>query len=730
MYNLKPYQLHMDHHVPVATTWKSQFDYPYSSVSVINNTNDFITALSTSSIAYLMTTDVQIAGTYTLTGIALIGVLNGVAIVPTNPNLVYVGINTNAQPSIIFMTGSGVYDPTFQYYVTKKRNVYFNVNSIFDTVENVVVGFLKFKMYGINTLNAMIVGSILIGSCTTSLIESVGLCVCNAQISTDDETNIGGFVGSATDSTINRCELIVGGNYFNVLTTNQIGTCGMFIGSLYSLTIGSSMYGCSVVVRGCALVQVGCINAVGSCGSIGGFIGYSEGTISYCSLDVGGNGYVGVGILLGKRSGIGVGTTGSFGALGNPYGYYAGGFCGYSICVLDTCSVKFTSNEYVVIGADVYAGVGVDLDAWNVGRIGLSDREVGVGGFVGFIERRAPVNVVFPVVGVKNCGVLGVGGAGGPIVIGVKIVLDGSITNSFVGVTQGGGITGIGGFYGISLGVDIIYKCGVEMCCASIVGLDIKVKEAAGTVVGNMGTHRVTMDGIGGFGGTTSCYSLVLTLHTVSIRKCSVKYENCIVGMCIGVGDLLGNVIGCMAVDTVLIDDDSKGVAGIGGFFGLLRAFDAITNVNVVVEDCGGVYGYVSGSVGIQVCGGNSGSLVATIGATPASFNMILRLYEGAGIGGFGGMGASSTGMVLRRCVCSFEKLAGIIGTGIKGLGGGGSGTILESGIGGFWGEIQGTMGSFSLDNSDGCDLGNQVLSYVAIPQTVTHVMRYVGYFL
>ena len=130
---------------------QSQFTDTYSGVNMINTMNAFITALTTTHQIYFVTTDINlglVSGVYDVSNIAMIGVTGGV-VLPLNSNITYVGTTNN---SIIFIKGGRGYDPSYQYYVVKKKVILVfpqNVNNgLFENVTSCVFGFLRFEAMG------------------------------------------------------------------------------------------------------------------------------------------------------------------------------------------------------------------------------------------------------------------------------------------------------------------------------------------------------------------------------------------------------------------------------------------------------------------------------------------------------------------------------------------------------------------------------------------------------
>ena len=549
------------------------------------------------------------------------------------------------------------------------------------------------------------------GTTSGSLIESVDFYVGNLQIYAVAPVGIGGFIGQCSTTSIYRSNMVANGRNTFALIDNDFGSIGGFAGAFVMVPsdISSTVCDCSASIANYKNVLMGCSNSEQAFAEIGGFCGTNNYMIDGCKLVVSGNKYVVIGIPLGINSGIGPDESGLFGT--NQIG--AGGFCGYSDHGISGCSAKFCWNNTVIIGEDLYTAR--NLFGYEIGII-IGGLGVGVGGFIGAPIRDSDFAEVY----VKGCELIMENNK--DVVVGTRIKLDGTVSASLIGSTDLGASLGIGGFFGLDITTDTIEKCSEKWLRNGrvMIGFDICMYggEEGGNVIGVLGTSADTVDGIGLFGGVINLSYQEVGAVTTVIQKCSGVFEgNGSVGSGIAI-DLINdgggdNVVGGLDVGTSLIEEGSRGIAGIGGFFGLIYVPGGTDVVpNIIIAKCGlKCCGNSNVMIGIGVCVGSGGvigggSIIATVGATPQVFNASIAAFEGGGIGGFGGLSTSVYSMTLTECVCEFGSGSIVIGAGLKQkVTGAGSGTVLESGIGGWWGEVQGSIGAFVFDNSDGASI-------------------------
>ena len=739
---------------------QSQFS-GVGSTGTIATANDFMFALGTSSVAYFVTNNINLGLTMgsliASSNIAIIGVKDTTPVLPLDCNVIYVGYQPITS-TIIFIKGNPNYDGGYQYYIAKKRIISFSLvpnvlNGLFLSITSIVLGFLRFETcndvlmgtdpgtISFNTIQNDVVSpsisnsgfqtditypnpvGILIGTATTSLLESVDLYVNKVLVFSNTLHPIGGFMGFSDSNTVNRCNVVGNGpnkssNIFSILSTSGQSHMGIFIGSTSIVTLPNPViYNCAVTVTGYKTVYIGSINIIAVQANIGGFIGDSEAMIQYCSLNVLWNGNVVIGVPFGNGVNVTISAGPPFAMLGGPnIPVSIGGFIGYSDFSVGSCKAIFSGNGDVVIGEDIYYAA--NLTSNNVGTSSSSVR-ASIGGFVGLVDE----NLVYQNNNIKNELLMS---NNKKVIVGSRIQLGGTLFACGVGESMFH--LAIGGWFGAVTGSNSIDKCVAkfENNKKVVIGFDISVFSMNNCSVGDLGLAESARDGIGGFGGFA-----LWSGNNFSMSKCNVVFEkNDIVGIGIGIcvtGSAMNTNIGCLDVN--LGADVQRGFSGVGGFFGLINA----VTVNVSVVSCSGIYEENNSvCVGVGVCynGDLSSVVIAGVGSTNSDV-----AENGAGIGGYGGIGVSSGSLVFSECVASYRGNSLAIGAsirrriGVGGIGGIG-GVVYDSGIGGYWGEVQGTVGAFVLDNSDGCNFANlcQVLIYKSSPGSLVHMSRYIGY--
>ena len=580
---------------------------------------------------------------------------------------------------------------------------------------------------GVGTLAVVGVG-ILFNAVSASLVESVDLHV-SRTVMFSDSGNIGAFAGEISDSKINRSNVVGKGNgkcgsVFGLLSTFVESYVGGFVGR----NDMSTFYDCGVKLSGYHDVQIGYVNPYGMMGSVGGFCGMNIGTIECSKVDMCDNKNVVMGLPFGKESGIVFDPNEPefFGLIGPilsfevGVGFGVGGFCGLSYGMLKSNEAFYVDMCNVVIGGDVY--VEGDVVNSNVGAMVGSG--VGVGGFCGAIvdvNNKDGVDVGMDgcVLVVKKCR---------DVMVGMNVYVGGRVVNSVVGGNLNLSLCGVGGFYGSNLDTS-----GIERCVTLFgenrvvhVGFNVCVGEVTyspdgESIVGSLSEFRESNIGIGGFGGLT----LLEPKDTLvaDMRGCGMfmgdNYD-----VTIGVAVVVdGNVdrdgvVGCMS---------TRGMAGEGGFFGVLLSSNYTKVKGCVGCVNGGKYVVVGNRVYIGGCVSEN-SRVAMVGPQEliglASFDGVNVV---GAIGGFGGFGYSNASIAFNDCVLVYGdncdvKIGAVGGCAVQE-----NPPLLYGGIGGFWGYCIGYL-AFNC-NADAVYRNKcQMLVYRSSPNTCVHMNKYVGY--
>lgn len=242
--------------------WVSEFGDEWISVENVVNAYQFGKALEQTRVIYLISENMivkECSLNLVPSHLAFIGVKSFVSCRPCDPEVVYVGLRKSGGvwDSIVFTRGCKDYDGSYEYFVTKKRKMYFDLEAgrmggFFGQLHNCVLGCLEFCTYqnveiGDIGEESLPVG-ILCGNLVGCLVESVDLRVSNVLIRADVA---GGMFGFVNRSKVKRCTFMAksnDGDYSKLeygdctLAIRQIGDLGRSRGArVHHASVGQSL---------------------------------------------------------------------------------------------------------------------------------------------------------------------------------------------------------------------------------------------------------------------------------------------------------------------------------------------------------------------------------------------------------------------------------------------------------------------------------------------------------